>query len=460
MAIGTNRLALRHLITIVLVSVLFSLVALAVQVRTQYTREVAARDDVLHMIGESYRRPVAAGVFFFDYQQLELLVEGILLLPYVEAVMIVENRPGDPHTIVSVGDPDSPEGTTHLYPLEYEHNGVTRHVGNLLVVTCFHAVRQRTMEQLAAIAATSLLQVFTFALVVLVVDRRMIFRHLRDVAGFAHAFDPEHISERRLVLQRSSPFSASSRPPDELDEITDAFNAMLGRLDCTIRELEGTQESLETALGEKQALLQELYHRSNNTMQSIRAMLSLRAAGAPDGGDLQAMVREVDNRILAMALVHRKLYESRNLSKLDMLGYLTELTRETLRSYDSSDRRIQWTIDVDGVSFLIDTAIPCGLILSELLSNVARHAFPGERRGTVTVSLHQVETNRFRLIVADDGVGFGESLDYRNLSTMGLPTVMAIAEQQLRGSVQLSGQEGTRWEITFSNRFHRERVRN
>jgi two-component sensor histidine kinase len=135
----------------------------------------------------------------------------------------------------------------------------------------------------------------------------------------------------------------------------------------------------------------------------------------------------VDNRILAMALVHQTLYQRGSLSRINMEEYIPELTQAIFDSYQNTVQRVHLIIDVAPVSLLIDTALSCGLIVSELVSNSLEHAFPGDRSGVVSVSLVQ--------------------------------SVNGIVEQQLRGRLEFSVDGGVHWWITFSDDVYRERVR-
>lgn len=448
MRVLTNRLALRHLLAIILVSAVFSLAATGIQVRIQYKHGVEGREEILRMIEESHLPPVAASVFFFDETQLRLLAEGISLHPYVETVTILEYRAGEEVPLLSLDARNSPDdregrnGDSRSFPLVYEHDGLRREIGVLRVATSLADLRRQLIRQASLIAVTNLFKIFGFAVVVLVVAQRMIFRHLREIRKFFTELDPLQISRRKLVLPRSA--QRSGRRPDELDEITGAINATLERLDTTMEE--------------KQTLLQELYHRTTNTMQSIRAILNLQSSRARGNEELQATVREVDNRILAMALVHQKLYESQSLSRIGMRDYLTELAEETVRSYGVADEKIRLAVDVEDLQLLIDIAIPCGMILSELLSNALKHAFPGDRRGTISIALHRVRPGTCRLVVADNGAGFRDGFDYRSGETIGLQSVAAIAERQLNGSIEFDGTVGARWSILFSEDVYQERV--
>ena len=446
---SSSRLAFRHLLVVVLVTAIFSMGMLLYQIRIQYALGIRAQNDILEMIEESYLPSVAAGVFFFDDHQLQLLAQGIELHPYVESVTILERRSGVDVPIIVAGHEPAENSQTREYPLEYRHDGTIREIGALHVTTSLAQLRQQILVQLRAATAANLLMILGFALVILVVVQRMVFRHLRTITTFVHQLEPEHLGARELVLERR-PRPAGGA--DELDEITGGINTMLARLALTLKE--------------KKALLQELYHRTGNMMQSVRAILRLQSARNGDNAPLQAMVRAVDNRILAIALVHQKLYQRGDLSHVDMREYLDELAREVFRSYSPPRGQVGLETGIDELSLLIDTAIPCGMVLCELLSNSLQHAFSDGRDGTITVTAGRSADGIVRLTVADDGIGVGSDFDIRRDGAIGMQSVIAIVETQLRGSIAFSSGAkaragaGVRWEIIFSDAIYRERVPN
>ena len=440
---ASSRLAFRHLLVVVLVTLLFSSATLAYQVRMQYSQGNQDLNNVLAMVEDSYLPPVASAVFFFDDQQLHLLVAGIVLHPYVESVTILERRSGVDVPIITAGDAGGRNVVIHTYSLTYELDGTSREIGALHVTTSLDQLHQQVLKQLRVAVAANLLMILGFALVILVVVQRMVFRHLRTITVFVHDLEPEHLGSRELLLAGRT---ATPRRPDELDEITGGINMMLLRLD--------------RALKEKKQLLQELYHRTGNMLQSVRAILRLQSSRTNDNKPLQVLVRSVDNRILAMALVHRKLYQQGDLSRVAMKEYLDDLAQEIFRSYPLGDRQVGLETDIAELSMLIDTAIPCGMVLCELLSNSLQHAYPDGRGGLIHVALHSTFDNQYLLTVADDGIGLGSGFDIHKDGSMGMQSVTAIVEIQLKGSIKFDGSAGVRWEICLSDTVYRQRVPN
>lgn len=455
MRLNTSKLAFKHVIAIIAVSIVFSFIATLYQGIIQYRRGIEAQENVVNMIEESYVPAVSAGVFFFDDHQLQLLMEGILLLPYIEYAEIVESFADQSQVIMTMGESEVQNSMTHTFPLIHEYEGHSREIGELRVVMSLSEVHQYLREQIFVAVIADILKIVGFAFFIVIVAHKMLFRHLRKITEFIHTLDPAAIDKKKLDLQRAG---RKNRKPDELDEITSTINSMLVRLGSTIHELRGTQKDLEIALEEKKSLLQELYHRTKNNMETIRGILKMEAAKEKENQKVLKTVREVDNKILSMALVHQRLYESRNLSRIDMGEYVTELTLEILHNYGVLEKKIYTKFNVEDVSLLIDTAIPCGMALVELLSNTVKHAFPGERSGMVEVKLRRIEKDLLELSVSDNGVGVEDNFDFRKSPTIGLHTVVTITEKQLNGQLKFEGSGGVRCSIIFSDTHYRERV--
>ncbi|MBN1873541.1 MAG: PAS domain-containing protein [Anaerolineae bacterium] len=218
-----------------------------------------------------------------------------------------------------------------------------------------------------------------------------------------------------------------------------------------------SEEKLRVAVREKETLLRELYHRTKNNMQVISAMLDLQAAHIEDKRVLTAFT-ELKNRIRAMALVHQKLYESQNLSSIDLGMYISDLLSLLIGSYQMLLNRISFILNVDSVMVLIDTAIPCGLILNELISNALKHAFPEGREGEIVIRLAKTENNVIVFSVSDNGVGVPEGFDFRHNNAFGLQTVFALAEHQLHGTVSFAVRHGVTCQVQFEDNLCQPRI--
>jgi len=207
----------------------------------------------------------------------------------------------------------------------------------------------------------------------------------------------------------------------------------------------------------KNTLLQELYHRTKNNMQVISAMLSMHSRRTEDK-TAKSTFLEIIDKIKAMSLVHEKLYKSRDLSQINLNEYIQDLINLLKASYQIQHEKIDIVFSMEDVHILIDTAIPLGLILNELISNIFKHAFSPEAKGIVQISLKKLEDDTIILEISDNGVGFPKDFDPRKSQTMGLQTVFALSEYQLKGEITYQMEGGIKWNIKLKDNLHSKRV--
>jgi PAS domain S-box-containing protein len=208
-----------------------------------------------------------------------------------------------------------------------------------------------------------------------------------------------------------------------------------------INERKHREEQIKSSLKEKETLLKEVHHRVKNNMQVISSLLSIQSRYVTDE-KTREMFKESQNRIRSMALVHEKLYQSKQLTNINFREYIDTLITDLSHSYGLKPNRIDINLDIDEVPLTIDEAIICGLIINELISNAFTHAFPGDRKGTITVSLHE-EGDNFHLAVADTGIGLPSDFDVDKSKSLGLRLVNILARDQLKGSISVREGEGT-----------------
>ncbi|MBI4824888.1 MAG: GAF domain-containing protein [Nitrospirae bacterium] len=216
-------------------------------------------------------------------------------------------------------------------------------------------------------------------------------------------------------------------------------------IDITDRKRD--EEKIKASLAEKEVLLREIHHRVKNNLQIVSSMLHLQSGYIRDEQSL-ATLRESKNRIDMMALIHEKLYQSKSMARIDFQEYIDELVTSLCITYGVNTDTIRPEIHAEGISFDINTAIPCGLIINELVSNCFKHAFPNGRTGGITVSIYPAGEGKFTLTVSDNGIGLPEGLDFKKTDTLGLKLVSALAGQ-LDGSVEVVRDAGTTFKITF-----------
>jgi len=224
-----------------------------------------------------------------------------------------------------------------------------------------------------------------------------------------------------------------------------------------IVERKKAEEDLKASVREKELLLREIYHRTKNNMQVIIGFLNLQSANIEDEKVLE-LLRDTTGRIKAMALVHEKLYQAKNLSMIDLKDYTEDLAGMIVKSHQRRPGAIALRMDMESALMTIDVAIPCGLILYELISNAMKHAFPGEREGEIRIVLRRRADGETEIGVEDNGVGLPEGMDIRKCDSLGLESVVQLTEHQLRGRVDVHREGSTRFRIRFSEPVYRERI--
>ena len=208
------------------------------------------------------------------------------------------------------------------------------------------------------------------------------------------------------------------------------------------------EEQIKASLREKEVLLKEVHHRVNNNMQVIYGLFEIQSDYIRDEKCLD-IFRSCKNQIISMALVHKILYRSKNLAKIDFHDYISNLTRKLFQSYGVNTDKINLKINIGEISLSVDTSIRCGLIVNELVSNSLKYAFPEEKEGEVKIELHSINENEFELTVSDNGIGMPKKIDIQKTETLGLKMVDIFVEDMLRGKIKLNRAAGTEYRIRF-----------
>jgi len=229
------------------------------------------------------------------------------------------------------------------------------------------------------------------------------------------------------------------------------------KLTQDITERRRAEREIARALAEKEVLLRELYHRSNNNMQVISAILEFQASALEDDR-LSKALGETQERIGSIALVNRKLYEAQDLSHVNLRAYIRDLADMIVKSQESRAAAITLEEDLEEVWVLVDSAIPCGLILNELIVNVFKHAYPAGRSGPLSIRLAKDGEGLITLRVADRGVGLPAGMDIRQTHHVGIASIVNLCAAQLRGTLQFDTLSGLACEIRFKDNIYEARI--
>jgi PAS domain S-box-containing protein len=216
-----------------------------------------------------------------------------------------------------------------------------------------------------------------------------------------------------------------------------------------ITEQKRAEEKIKASLREKDILISEIHHRVKNNLQVISGLLDLQARASKNPVVIEGF-RESRNRVHAMAMVHEKLYNVGDFSRIELAGYVRSLSQELFQSHNIHTGKIELTTQADGeVHVDISKAIHCGLIMNELISNTLKHAFPGEGLGKLQISIHETKTKEIEIVVRDNGLGLPDDVDINEPRSVGLHLVNGLVKNQLDGQIEVKRDHGTEFRITF-----------
>lgn len=324
-------------------------------------------------------------------------------------------------------------------------------------------------------------------LLILSVIARTIIYPIRSMAGVMKEFENKNIFSR---------FKYHGNKNDEIVQLGLSFNGMLDTIQANNEELLSYQNNLEknifelasseknlkahreqleiivqdrtsdlivantllkSSLNEKDSLLKEIHHRVKNNLQIISSLLKIQENQTKDV-QAAALFKDSQDRITSMALIHEQLYQSKDLSNIDFGIYISNLVNSLMQSYRQESRRIRPKIESNGVFIGIDLAIPCGLIINELVSNSLKYAFPEADEGVISITTRFDNKNEIEMVIGDNGIGIPKNLDFKNTKTFGLQLITGLVGHQLAGEIEINQNEGTEFRIRFKIFNEKERI--
>ncbi|MBD2245360.1 hypothetical protein H6G26_17670 [Nostoc sp. FACHB-888] len=211
------------------------------------------------------------------------------------------------------------------------------------------------------------------------------------------------------------------------------------------------EEQIKASLQEKEVLLKEIHHRVKNNLQIISSLLNLQAEYLKDNQAIEVF-KDSQNRIESMALIHEKLYQSQDLARINFADYIQDLVTNLFYSYNVNSSAITLKMNVEEVFLAIDAAIPCGLIINELISNSLKYAFPEKQPGEICIDFFSIEANSFTLTIGDNGVGFAQDFDFQATESLGLRLVKGLTHQ-LQGNIDFTINNGVKYKIIFPTKI-------
>jgi PAS domain S-box-containing protein len=267
-----------------------------------------------------------------------------------------------------------------------------------------------------------------------------------EINAYLEGQTPKYEIEHRMRHQDGSYLWFLTRGTVVRDENGKACFIAGSDTDITDRKL--AENQLKASLTEKEVLLKEIHHRVKNNLQVISSLLRLQAGYIKDQQALD-IFQDSQNRVRAMALIHENLYQSHDLARIEFADYIRKLTNNLCRSYGVNYNQVKLNLNIEQIWLRVDTAIPCGLIINELVSNSLKHAFiNAEAIGEIHIEFVSMQQNEFSLIIGDNGIGVPEDIEVRRHQSLGLRLVWNLVEQ-LEGSIAVKTKSGTFYHITF-----------
>jgi two-component sensor histidine kinase len=258
-----------------------------------------------------------------------------------------------------------------------------------------------------------------------------------------------HILMFTLVVVLVFTRSRKNRAERALQEAHDALER---KVEQRTGELKVSLQDKDALIEGKDMLLKEVHHRVKNNLQAISGLFDIQEAYLDDA-TISGLFRETQNRIMSMALIHEKLYQMENISDVNFEGYVKTLTRHLIHSHGKSSESITMTTEISDVHLNVETAISCGLIINELVTNSLKYAFTGGGDNNITIEVRQDGNGAYVMIISDNGVGLGKEFDPGRSKTLGLQLVNSLVEQ-LSGTIEFESDNGTKVNILF--REHHE----
>ena len=266
-----------------------------------------------------------------------------------------------------------------------------------------------------------------------------------------------HTCELKMMRDGDASFIGQLESKAEQDKADNVVHVRTAITDITDRKI--TQHRLQASLREKQVLLQEVHHRVKNNMQVIISLINLKCEKIEDP-NIRDLFRQTVDRINSMALVHTQLYKSKDFSEVNICHYIKSIVEHLFQSHGVNPVKIRFIMDSTDRPVSLDSAINCGLIVNEVVTNSIKYAFPEEQTGEIRVGFERRDDGALDMHVSDNGVGMPTSYDVRDIDTLGFKIIHAVAEHQLGGTLNLDRTNGTHYSIRFKDRFNRGDVEN
>jgi len=454
-----NSISFRQAKLTVIVAVILGIVISLGQLFIDLNDEKKRLDDTMHQVLSISRESAVQATVNLDNDLAEQITKGLFQFSPIYKVKLVDNfgdilaarerdRPAKKHSwswlIDLILEPSK------SYSVELLHPDSLKMMGVMTVDVDIYSFTHNFFSRAYVVILSWLLLNILLAFILFILFHYILTKPL---LGIISAFAEITPGNRNTAIKLSH-----THRNDELGVLAHTINNVLNKFAESLerhrsaeQKIKKSEVQIKASLNEKEVLLREIHHRVKNNMQIICSLLNLQSEHIDDKRFVDVLI-DSQNRIRSMALVHEKLYRSEDLSEVDLSDYVRTLAQSLFASYGEFTRSIKLNIDINDVVLAVDTAIPCGLIINELLSNCLKHAFPDHKNGEINISFKSSSLDGktwYTMSVSDNGVGIPEGLDIRHNKSLGLQLIMTLAEHQLQGKLELQRKDGTAFTIRF-----------
>ncbi|MCP4297391.1 MAG: hypothetical protein GY786_17460 [Proteobacteria bacterium] len=477
--INNRYIAYKLMISILLCSSIITLIGTGLQLYLDYKKDVDQVKTRLEEIHDSYAQSLSNSLWLTEIDQTRIMMEGILKLPAI-VHLVIRN---DNKRVVEVGYPQGKNIIQKDFALSFSYRKKSFKLGDLSVTASLEGIYNRLKDRILIILITQGVKTFLVSLFIFSIVQWLFTRHLTRIANYTSNFDLNN-TEKPLMISRKKQL-------DELNAVVHGINRMRTHLhesyqDLSLQleqkkkaenELNRYKDELENqvhertielksrnqqlreeikqrieienrltrSLEEKEVLMQEIHHRVKNNMQIVSSLLELQLEYGQKA-DVVEMTKNSQRRIYAMSTIHERLYQTTDMVSINFHEFIQDLAEELLLSYGMELQHINLEIEAEDVLLNVNQAIPCGLIINELISNAIKHAFPEITGAKITVGFKPDSNSGFQLIVKDNGIGMKEVVDMDKPNSMGLK-IVSILTRQLKGSINVDVHSGTEFVI-------------
>jgi PAS domain S-box-containing protein len=264
-------------------------------------------------------------------------------------------------------------------------------------------------------------------------------RHSGQFITFHHDITEHKRAQAELENARSN---LEQKVLDRTRELKGANESLLGEIALRNK----AENEIVASLKEKEMLLKEIHHRVKNNMQVVSSLLFMQARAQKDE-KVKEILKESQDRIKSIALVHEKLYLSKDFDQIDYADYLRKITDHLFESYQVDPKQVSLNMNAEKAVLHIDKAVPCSLIINEMISNSLKHAFPGGRKGVITIDFRK-SGEKYIVTYSDDGIGLPDSVTFDRTESLGMQLIRGLTKQ-INGSIELDRTSGTKYTVTF-----------